>query len=400
MRYLKNIIAMLIAATILFASVFQVSAGELTIVEDEEKQALPIPDISAASAIVMDAKSGAIIYEKNAHAQMPMASTTKIMTALLSLESGDIGREVVITQEMLAYDEAGSTKLGLVAGDRITMHDLIVAMMLLSANDAAQSAAVEIGGSFDAFASLMNERAAEIGMLNTHFITPSGLDADGHYSTSYDMALLAIEAMKNPDFTYFTSMAKHTIYYGNPMTERTLWTHNYLLQGQKYGYKGCDGLKTGYTDEAGNCLVSHVERDGVSLVCVTLRAPGYWADHRKLYDYAFSNYVSVNVNPEIPTDSVLLVGGTQQTANVSVAGSDSIYVLKEQAGSVTKQIEMSRFVYAPVSEGQVVGYVQYMYGTTALVEFPIQVTENVDCVTTDWLSAYISAVKYTMNNPG
>ncbi len=356
------------------------------------------PAVYYGSAIVMDADTKTVIYEHKAYEQRPMASTTKIMTALLALEDGDLGREVIINTEMLAYDEVGSTKLGLKIGDRITLHDLLVALMLLSGNDCAQSIAVEISGSYDAFASKMNERASDLGMMNTHFITSSGLDDPEHYSTAYDMALLACEAVKNEDFMSICSMRRATILFGNPMSEFYLSTHNYLMEGQSHGVKGCDGIKTGYTDSAGYCLVSHCSRDGVNLVCVTLGAPTYWSYQSDLYEYAFSKYTKVRTKPSIESQELMVIGGSQQAVKLDCVGVDEFYVYEPQLMGITTEVILSPFEYAPVSENQIVGSLRYCYGTTVIKEFPICSTENVECVTTDWLSAYIDAIKYDMQN--
>ena len=364
----------------------------------EVSGALEVPEINAKSAIIIDVASGSIIYEKNAYEKRPMASTTKLMTTLLALEKGNLGDTVSITKEMIAYDEEGSTKLGLRLGDTITLHDLIVAMMLLSGNDAAQSTAVYLGGSIDGFASMMNERAAELGMLDTHFITPSGLDDPDHYSTAYDMALLGIACAQTPGFTDFTSMMRCQIYYGNPQSARWLNTHNNLVQGQYKGIKGCDGLKTGYTDAAGYCLVSHVKREGLEFVCVTMGSPDYFSDQRLLIDYALSTYVKVNVTPNLGKNDIVLIGGTAQEVGIEVGGMSEFYVPRDKVNGITKKVNLGKFEYAPVTMGQVVGSVQYLYGNSVLAEFPIQATDNVDCITTDWLSAYIRAIKYEMED--
>jgi len=359
---------------------------------------LPLPQIGTGSAIVMDAETGTVIFEKNAYTQRPMASTTKIMTALIALERSELGKEITINGDMLAYDEAGSTKLGLKLGDRITMHDLIVAMILLSGNDCAQSIAVEIGGSYDGFASIMNEKASEIGMMNTHFITSSGLDDDAHYSTAYDMALLGSYASKNEDFMSICSMKTATIQFGNPMADFFLATHNYLMEGMSRGVKGCDGMKTGYTDAAGFCLVSHCERNGVSLVCVTLGAPSYWSYHGDLYEYAYSQYTEVHAEPSLEDDSLMVIGGSKQAVNIECVGVDSFYVFESQLGGITSEVVLNKFEYAPVSENQVVGSLRYYYGTTLIKEFPVCSTENVECITSDWLSAYIDAIRFDLEN--
>ncbi|MBQ9994257.1 MAG: D-alanyl-D-alanine carboxypeptidase, partial [Clostridia bacterium] len=210
MKIFRKITAVIIAIAMIAAAApysmigraQELTQSEFTVVQEnvspsDAEKAPSEPQIYYGSAIVMDANTGAVVFEHDAYTQRPMASTTKIMTALLAIEAGDLGREVTISSEMLAYDESGSTKLGLSLGDRITMQDLIVTMMLLSGNDAAQAVAIEMAGSFEDFASKMNERASQIGMMDTHFITPSGLDDVEHYSTAYDMALLGVEAVKN-----------------------------------------------------------------------------------------------------------------------------------------------------------------------------------------------------------
>ncbi len=358
--------------------------------------ALARPTVGMGSAIVMDADTGMVLYEHNAYVQRPMASTTKIMTALIALEQSELGKEITINSDMLAYDEVGSTKLGLKLGDHITMHDLIVALILLSGNDCAQSIAVDIGGSYDGFASIMNEKASDLGMMNTHFITPSGLDDEAHYSTAYDMALLGSYAAKNEDFMSICSMKTYTIQFGNPMVDFFLASHNYLLEGMSRGVKGCDGMKTGYTDASGFCLVSHCERDGVSLVCVTLGAPSYWSYHSDLYDYAYSLYTEVYAEPSLEDDSLMVIGGSKQAVELECIGVDAFSVYEEQLGEITSEVVLSDFEYAPVSKNQIVGSLRYYYGTTLIKEFPICSTEDIECVTSDWLSAYIDAIKFDM----
>jgi len=363
---------------------------------DEEAAVVEMPNVGYGSAIVMDADTGAVLYEKNAYLQRPMASTTKIMTCLLALESGDIGRTVIIDQDMLAYDEEGSTKLGLKLGDNITIHDLVVGMLLLSGNDCAQAVAVELGGSYDGFASMMNERASEIGMFDTHFVTPSGLDANGHYSTAYDMALLGAEAMRNEYFAELCSLRSYSVKFGNPPSDYPLNTHNYLLQGQSRGVEGCDGIKTGYTDQAGYCLVSHVERDGVSLVCCTLGAPSYWHYHEDLYEYAFSKYVKLQAAPQIDQLSLKVIGGASREVDVYCYIDGTFSVHENQVDGVYSRVTINNFEYAPITKDQVVGHITYYYGSAELATYSIRASENVECVTGDWLSAYIDAIKYDM----
>ncbi len=363
-----------------------------------EEEILQQPEVRYGSAVVMDAKTGAVLYDRYAYLQRPMASTTKIMTCLLALESGDIGRTVIINEDMLAYDEEGSTKLGLKLGDQITIHDLVVGMLLLSGNDCAQAVAVNLGGSYNGFASMMNERASEIGMFDTHFVTPSGLDADGHYSTAYDMALLGIEAMKNDYFAEMCALRSYKVKFGNPPSDYPVNTHNYLIEGQSRGVKGCDGIKTGYTDDAGYCLVSHVERDGVELVCCTLGAPSYWSYHEELYEYAFSKYLRLQAQPNIEQLALKVIGGAKQIVDVYCYVDGTFAVHENQVEGVYYKIHINDFEYAPITKDQVVGHVTYYYGASELATYSIRAAENVACVTGDWLSAYIDAIKYDMES--
>ncbi|MCL2486738.1 MAG: D-alanyl-D-alanine carboxypeptidase [Oscillospiraceae bacterium] len=379
---------------------FAANATDLSPAKSEEKpsgKALPAPEILSPYGVVLDARTGAVIFEKNPHEKRPMASTTKLMTAILALETEDIGREVTVTNDMVVgNNDPSSVKLNLQPNDRITMHDLITAMMMLSANDAAQSIAIDMAGSFDAFASRMNERAAELGMFNTHFVTPSGLHDPDHFSTAYDMALLGIEAAKNPEMIYFTSATKRSIFFGSPtQNELVVTTRNDILPYRRFSKKEdkwtCDGLKTGYTGEAGYCFVSHTLRDDISLVCVTLDARSaneYFKDHRALYECAYSHYINKGLTPTIEQPSIPVLGGAKPDASVYVDGSGSVGVFDSQEGEISKRVELAAYVEAPVSKRQVVGHVRYYYGNALLIEFPIRSGDNIDRADTNWVSAY------------
>lgn len=372
---------------LMIASVFTVSVSAENIIS----QPLPVPVISAESACVLDVNTGEVIYAKNEHEKRPIASTTKIMTALLALERGNIGDDVIITRDMLG---ATGTLLNLEEGWYITLYDLVVGALVISGNDAADAIAVTVGGTKDNFVSMMNERAAELGMLNTHFDTPSGLDefSDGaHYSTAYDMALLGAEASKNEDLINITSAVESIIYLGNPKTIRYLYTHNYLVSTQKY--EGCDGIKTGYTDRAGYCLVTHVEREGVNLVCVTLNGADRFNDHKALYDYALSLYTTYRVDSSDAQQLSYVIGGEEDTVDLKCDLAD-FPVRSEYADEVEVRVNMDRFVYAPVSEGAYLGSVQYVYGNTVIAEFPLVSEYGVSAVNEPWLTAYVEAIKY------
>ncbi len=391
-RILRLVSAMMVVLMIVSAFAVTVSAESVQpLSKPVIAQPLDVPTISSESACVMDVNTGEVVYAKNEHEQRPIASTTKIMTCLLALESGNVGDDITITPNMLG---ATGTLLGLEEGWQITLYDLVVAAMVLSGNDAADSIAVTVGGTKENFVSMMNERAAELGMLNTHFDTPSGLDefSDGaHFSTAYDMALLGVEASKNEDLLTITSSVESIIYLGNPKTIRYLYTHNYLVSTQKY--EGCDGIKTGYTDRAGYCLVTHVERNGVNLVCVTLNGPDRFNDHRKLYDYALSLYTTYNVDKSDAHQKSYVIGGEKGQVELECELSD-FPVRSEYAENIEVKINVENFVYAPVVEGEYLGSVQYVYGNNVIAEFPLTAQHDVGAVDEPWLTAYLEAIKY------
>ena len=239
--------------------------------------------ISAKSAVLVDSASGRILYEHNAHEKLPMASTTKIMTGLLACESGKLSETVKASA--YASGTEGSS-LWLKIGEKLTLEELTYGLMLKSGNDAAVAIGEHLGGNIDAFALMMNNRAKKIGAVNTTFKNPHGLDVDGHYTTAYDLALIAREAMKNKKFREIVSTKNCSIPMEGEKWDRQLKNHNKLL----WMYDGCNGVKTGYTKKCGRCLVSSANRDGLEIICVTLNASDDWNDHKYLLDYGFENY--------------------------------------------------------------------------------------------------------------
>ena len=236
--------------------------------------AAEVPPLSSSSAVVMEAESGEVLYEKDAHTARPMASTTKLMTALLTAETLPLDRELTVSAAAVAVE---GSALGLRAGDRITVSDLLTGLLLVSGNDAANAAALSVADSLPAFSDLMNAKAAALGMHDSHFVTPSGLDAAGHGASAYDMALLGCAAVNEPTLRRMASTRTAVI------GGRTLTNHNKLLSR----LDGCVGLKTGYTKAAGRTLVSCAEQAGHRLVAVTLRDGDDWNDHEALYRWGF-----------------------------------------------------------------------------------------------------------------
>ena len=326
--------------------------------------AAELPDTSAQAYVLYCPDNGEILASENENERMKPASTTKLMTTLITLEHAAKGNEIItFTDEMTAEGSSMYLKLG----EQVTLRDLAVGMMLSSGNDAANAAAITIGGSSEEFAELMNSRAAEIGMENTHFVTPSGLDDDEHYSTAYDLALLMTEGLKNADFADLTSMKSAQVVFREPHDKRVTYTnHNRLLSL----YNHCIGGKTGYTQAAGRCLVSAAKKDGVTLICVTLNDKNDWNDHAALYDYGFSRLqAAASTDSEYRLD-VPVVGGEDDS--VPVAGGKDFSAVLPADTEVERRVMLPNFLYAPVSEGRQVGIIEYradgkLLGTVPLI---------------------------------
>ncbi len=327
--------------------------------------------ISASSAIVMVADTGEVLYQHNAHVRRSMASTTKIMTALLALENADLKKEVTVSESEVAVE---GTSMGLLPDDKVTFEGLVYGMLLQSGNDAANVTAIKLGGSIENFVKLMNQRAEEIGMANTNFVTPSGLDADEHYSTAYDMALLACEAIKNPEFRNIASQKQAVVYYGNPPYRRTLTNHNKMLSY----YEGCIGVKTGYTKKSGRCLVSAAERDSVTIVAVTLNAPDDWNDHKILLDYGFEKTENRTLSDEV-SYNISVVGGNKKSVKLAVQESAFVNV-SEGMGGITTEYLIDNFLYAPVKKGDTAGKVVYYLNSKKVAESILVADETVTAV--------------------
>ncbi len=312
------------------------------------------PEVSAQSAVLISADTASVIFSKNAWEKRAMASTTKIMTALLALEEAEREGDspVTVTDEMVAVE---GSSMGLQAGDVITLRNLAAGMLLASGNDAANAAALFLDGSQEDFAERMNSRAQEIGMVDTHFVTPSGLDDEQHYSTAYDMALLAREALKNESFRELASSAKYQVEFISPEKKVTYANHNKLLTT----VAGCIGVKTGFTKKAGRCLVSAAERDGAVLIAVTLNAPDDWNDHAAMLDYGFSMMERVSFSAENFSARLPLVGSDASSVEVRGGTGGFLTLPESQAAEITSRVLLPSFCYAPVKVGDKLGKIQY-----------------------------------------
>lgn len=310
----------------------------------------------------MDADTYEVLYQKNADEQRSIASTTKILPSIIACESGRLSETVTVTWDMV---NTHGSLLGLREGDQITLYDLVAGMLLPSGNDAANAAAIFLAGSLEDFSALMNEKARSLGMEASYFVTPSGLDEGDHHSTARDMALLTAYAVKNSDFSEIFAMSSYEVTINGE--KQMIYNHNRLLQE----LEGCTGGKTGFTDKAGRCLVSTAQRNGNTLVCVTLGAPDDWNDHKKLYEECFAKYESCTFTDTI---AVPAVGGTKNEINC--AYSVELHVLNKNL--VTVELYAFPFVYCPVSAGDKLGKAVIKYKEKEIFVADITAQENAE----------------------
>lgn len=324
-------------------------------------QAGRAPAVSADCAIVMH-DGGEIVYEKNIDTRSLIASTTKLMTALVAIENCSLDDEVEVGAESVGVE---GSSMYLKPGQRITVEKLLLGLLLVSGNDAAAALAIHTAGSLEAFAALMNAKAEELGMKNSHFANPHGLNAEGHYSTARDMAKLMISCMENKTFSDIISRRSFTA------DDIVYLNHNKLL----YILPGCLGGKTGYTMAAGRCLVSCAEREGTRFVCVTLSAPDDWNDHKTLYEWAFSEYSDREVT-DIASFNVAVAGGAEET--VRAVPENRLTVFARRDAELTVTALLPRFVIAPVHGGERAGVVQVYCGDELCADSRLIYENSVD----------------------
>ena len=332
-----------------------------------KSQAVDI-SVSARSAILVDADTFEVLFSKNEHEKRGIASTTKILTSLIALEYGEPQKEVIASKEAVTVE---GTSLGLKTGDKITLKALVYGMLLESGNDAANVTAYGVSGSITEFSKLMNKYAKELGMVNSNFTNPSGLTDANHYSTAFDMALLTSVAIKNPVFNKIASTETAIIDFGTPEISRTLTNHNRLL-------RECDGVfgvKTGYTKASGRCLVTACERNGVTLIAVTLNAYDDWNDHKKLYDYGFSLYSTLASQVELDGIKIPVICADKKEISVELAFQTEIS--SNSFGEA--EIFIEQFLYPPVKIGDVVGEVVFKNSKEQIIKtVPLISKENAE----------------------
>ena len=317
----------------------------------------PVSALSAEKAIVLDAATGRVLYEKNADERSLIASTTKIMTALIVCQRCNVLDRVKIPAEAVGVE---GSSMYLQEGEVLTVQELLYGLMLRSGNDAAVALAIYCGGTVEGFAELMNDKARELGLRDTHFVNPHGLDAPEHHSTARDLAVLSAYAMQDPIFE--RTVGAKTVTVG----ERVLTNHNKLL----WQLPGCEGIKTGYTKAAGRILVSGASREGRRLICVTINAPDDWNDHKTLLEEGFSGY---KVQKIVEAGEVLgyrhILGG-DGTSVPLVAAEEFSYSLAE---GEEPEIVLSpqSFSYAPVRMGEEEGMAYAVLDGKVIGQIPL-----------------------------
>lgn len=314
----------------------------------------PFP--AGEAAVLMDARNGQVLYAKNMHKRMYPASTTKILTALLALEKGNLDELVTVPEEAC---QAGGSAIGLQAGERLTLRDLLYALLLASANDAAVTIATHLAGSVENFSRLMNEKASSLGAADSHFTNPHGLPDPGHYTSAYDLALIARCAMQNPTFREMVKTRLKVI--SRPEADRSkgppqeyLWNHNRLLER----YQDATGIKTGYTVEAGQCLVASAQRGQRELIAVVLDSQGeaVYDAARQLLDYGFNNFFPVQVVKKGEKVTSVKVARGELGEVALLTGSDFWYNFPQgSTPNLTRHLQLAQKFQAPLPAGQKAG---------------------------------------------
>ena len=365
---MKKIISILLSAVLLLCVLPAVRAEGL--------------DVPAPSAILMDAATGTVLYEKNADEKLPPASVTKIMTLLLvmeALDSGRIGWDDMVTASEAAAAKGGS-QVYLEVGEQMSMDEMLKSVVVSSANDCATALAEHVAGSEAAFVEKMNTRAAELGMENTHFVNCTGLDdgenASEHLTTARDIAIMSRELLTHEEIKKYTTIWMDTVRNGQFGLSNT----NKLVRF----YEGTTGLKTGYTSTAGHCLSASAQRDGMELIAVVLHcelSTDRLRSAKALLDYGFANYALADTRPEEPLQPVRVILGEESTLTPVLQQTAPILIEKGELAGITKTVTLCQEVEAPVEAGQQLGTLTLSTSTRTLAEIPIIAPQAVEKLT-------------------
>ena len=365
---LRSALCLLFVLIFLFAA----TAGGLSLLfSDSNNTFAESYNTSAKAMCVMEASSQRVLAQKNSSAQLPMASTTKIMTAITAIESGvDLDKVFEISPRAVGVS---GTSLYLRAGEKFTLRDLLYGLMLISGNDASVAIGEYVGGSVEKFVEMMNKKAQEIGATNSHFDNTHGLDSKNHYTTAYDLALITSYAMQNPTFKEIVS-TKNIKITNSDGKNRYLKNKNKLLSS----LEGCNGVKTGFTDDAGRCLVTSCERDGMDVVCVVRNCGPMFEESAALLDKAFKEYHLVDLTSGYAFKTKLKVeSGQQDYVKIGTYGSYYYPLKTEELKKVKYKYTIDESVEAPVESGRAIGQVEIFIDNDLHFSEKIYTMENV-----------------------
>ncbi|MEG6617038.1 D-alanyl-D-alanine carboxypeptidase family protein [Peptococcaceae bacterium 1198_IL3148] len=334
------------------------------------------PQITADAAILMDAKTGQIFYAKNPDKQRAPASLTKIMTAILAIELGNLD-EVVTVGERAQNIYIGQ-QIDLQAGEKIKLAELVKAALLYSANDSTVAIAEHVGGSHDHFVQLMNQKALALGLLDTRFVNTNGYSVPNHYSTAYDLALLTKYALNNPTFAQIVKTKETTIHWVDSQRTRNIKNTNKLLQND---YPGVDGVKTGTTSRAGNCVIASATRNNQQLIAVVLHSRNRFKDAEKLLEYGFNDFAEQTAVAGGQVFGDITVGNGVMSHVKLVAAQDLSVQVPKEDGNVSLQVHVPGKVTAPVTKGQQLGYVSVSFDGRDMGQVPLVAQQTIKAQT-------------------
>ena len=333
--------------------VFMFSLASLPWLLVREAQADGPPTLTAVSAVLIDQASGKVIYEKDMNDEHYPASTTKVLTALLALENMELDYKITLPDD---YVNVGETNIGLRAGARQTAEELLMATMLYSANDAAQALAIGVAGSEQAFVDMMNQRVAELGLQHTHFANPHGLHSEDHYTSAYDLAMIARAAMDNPDFRRIVTTESFVVRRVNGEENFTVSNRNGLLNQFEFA----DGIKTGYTRQAGNCIVASATKNDMQLIAVLLNSSNIFDESQTLLEWGFDNSQhTLLVDANTVKASVKVLNGGRSEVEVLTEKPLYSVMRSDEATNVQESLALPDSIPAPIHRGEVIGSVTY-----------------------------------------
>jgi len=392
LKKLFSMLILLIFINIYFSDIILAETNSISSLNQENPSSL---ELNSEAAILIEVESGNILYEKNSNEKMYPASTTKIMTAILAIENCNLDDKAIVSENAVALVPSGYTNAKLVPGEKMTIKDLLYALMLNSANEAANVLAEYISGSIDDFAILMTKKAEELGCINTNFLNANGMHEDNHYTTAYDLAIIAKYCMQNEIFREIVKTVKYELPSTEqyPNNDRIMNNTNLLLNpNSQYYYEYTIGVKTGFTTQAGNCLVSSAYKDGIELIAVTLKAGSSsthtsyrFNDNKNLLEYGYNNFSNQKIiSKDTIVDNIEIENATKESRNINVLTKESIYDFISNDTDISKlkpEIKFNDNLSSPIYAGDTIGKITYTlndkeYSTDLIAETSAYTAHN------------------------